>query len=174
MKSEKLAEKINTDIAKWAKDKDKLVVAIDGYTGIGKTTILDHLEKINPDILAVHQDDFGLSRKKVKALLKNTYDRSVVFELRNRDLKKIARLVKLFRSGRNKSYSIKTYNYKTGKIDSVKKFDLSKHIFVIEGIFMFHPKLLNRLWNKERKENGEKITFLKHTRIHILDKLLLL
>ncbi len=57
MSPDKLAEEANAKIKKWASGKDKLIVAVDGYVGVGKTTLLDNLLKLNPDILPVHFDD---------------------------------------------------------------------------------------------------------------------
>lgn len=40
------------------KNHDKLIVAIDGYAGSGKTTVADFVAKQNADVLTVHMDDF--------------------------------------------------------------------------------------------------------------------
>lgn len=139
--------KINSQIKLWSKSKPKLIVAIDGYTGVGKTTLLKNLHSINKDILAVHRDDFLISRSKLQSLLKKAKDKSKVFELEICDNKKIEKLITAFQKGK-RVYTTKTYNTKTGKIDTPKTYNLSKKVMVIEGVFMFHLKLLNRLWNK--------------------------
>jgi uridine kinase len=41
----------------------------------------------------------------------------------------------------------KVYNSDTGKADIKKTFDLSKKIMVIEGIFLFHPKLIGDIFD---------------------------
>ncbi len=144
---DEIAKQINEKIIEWSKHKSKLVVAVDGYTGIGKTTILNELAKLNSEILAIHQDDFLLSREEIKKLLQNATDRSVVFELKNRNSEKITQLITAFRSNTS-TYSTKIIDPYTGKVDIEKSFDLSKRILVIEGVFMFHPKSLNSLWDK--------------------------
>ena len=146
MTSQKI-NKVNSQIKLWSKDQPKLIIAIDGYTGIGKTTLLKNLCSINKDILAVHRDDFLISRNKLRTLLKKAKDKSKVFELNICDDKKIEKLIKAFQKGRG-FYATKIYNSKSGKIDIIKTYDLSKKIMVVEGVFLFHPKLLNHLWNK--------------------------
>jgi uridine kinase len=155
-------KEINNYILDWSKEKEKLVVAIDGYTGVGKTTITKDLEK-NPDILVVHQDDFLLSRKEIETLLHNVEDKSVVFELYNRDIDKINKLVHAFKNNES-SYSTKIFNPETGEADIEKIFDVSKKILVIEGVFMFHPKLHNALWDKRIYLEGD-LSIIRERRI---------
>lgn len=50
-KSEKIAKKINKMIKEWLSDGKKIVIGIDGYSGSGKTTVLEYLAKINSDVL---------------------------------------------------------------------------------------------------------------------------
>jgi uridine kinase len=139
--------KINSQIKLWSDRKPKSIIAIDGYTGVGKTTLLNNLHSINKDILAVHRDDFLISRNKLQRLLKKAKDKSKVFELAISNYKKIEKLITAFQKGK-RVYTTKTYNTKTGKIDIKKSYNLSKKVMVIEDVFMFHPKLLNHLWNK--------------------------
>lgn len=154
METEELVGAINSKIIEWGKYTPKLVVAIDGYTGIGKTTLLDQLVKLNADILPVHQDDFHVSNKEREQLLKNARDRSVVFELFNTRHKDIENLVMRFRNNGG-VYKTEVIDEKTGNIDREKTFELSKKILVIEGVFMFHPKLSNHLWDKRIYLEGD-------------------
>ena len=154
MESRLLAQKINKVINVWAKDVPKLVVGIDGYTGVGKTTLLNNLAKLNPNILPVNRDGFQIPRSKFQKLYKNVEDRSHVFELEMNDSKKLKKLVQTFRNS-NKLYKMKAYDGVSGKINVPKTFDLSKRIMVIEGVFMFHPKLLNKIWDKRIYLKGD-------------------
>ncbi len=154
MNLEELAKEANNKIIEWVKDGPKLVIAIDGYTGVGKTSFLNELVKINPDILPVHRDDFLVSRVEHERLLKGAKDRSVVFELFNIRNDELEHLVRMFKEGVS-TYTTKVFNEKTGEIDIEKSFDLSKKIMVIEGVFMFHPKLLNHLWDKRVYLDGD-------------------
>jgi uridine kinase len=142
-----ITEKVNKSIISWSRNKDKLVVGIDGYTGVGKTTLLKELSKLNKNILPVNRDDFQISKVKFGKLYKNVKDRSRVFELEMNDSAKLKKLVDTFRKS-NKPYKMKTYDGVTGKINIPKTFDFSKKIMVVEGVFMFHPKLLNKIWDK--------------------------
>ena len=137
----------NKAIIRWAQHKDKLIVAIDGYAGVGKTTLLERLSRMNSNILAVNRDDFVRSRKKVRALFVRKENRQVLFEREILDIKKIARLVSAFKRNA-RSCTAQTYDYVSGKVDVRKKFDTTKPIMAIEGVFMFHSALLNHLWDK--------------------------
>lgn len=147
MNQKQLAIKVNKRIKQWSNKTDKLVVGIDGYTGVGKTTLLNNLIKLNSDILPVHRDDFQISRTKFEKRYNNTKNRTKIFELEMNDSEKLKKLVQTFRKS-NKPYNIKAYDRVSGKINIPKSYDLSKKVMVIEGVFMFHPKLLDKLWEK--------------------------
>lgn len=151
-------DQINKAINKWRKTYHKLVVGIDGYTGVGKTTLLNKLSKLNKDILPVNRDYFQIPQSRFKKLYKIKKNRSHIFELEMNDSAKLYKLVQAFRKS-DKSYKIKVYDGVSGKVNIPKIFDLSKKIMVIEGIFMFHPKLLNKIWDKRiyLKGNTERI-----------------
>jgi uridine kinase len=71
------------------KNKKKLIIGIDGYTGVGKTTILQKLVKHKPQIIGVNRDDFNKPRKVYESLLKKAEDKSTVFEKQILDTKKM-------------------------------------------------------------------------------------
>ncbi|MFH1170046.1 MAG: hypothetical protein V1704_00555 [Candidatus Vogelbacteria bacterium] len=138
MSLEELVQEANKKIKEWVVGKGKLVIAIDGYIGVGKTTLLDNLAKLNPEIVPVHFDDFLLSRKNIEAK---------DFELGYNDYPKIEKLINSFRIS-NAPYRTKIFNADSGEVDTSIEYDFSKQILVIDGVRMFHPKLLNHLWDR--------------------------
>lgn len=155
MNLQELSEKANKAITLWAKDADKIVVAIDGYTGIGKTTLLLNLAKLNPDIIPVHRDDFMFPREIVQEKLTKAEDRSKVFELEVCNNEKLKDFIISFRNT-NTIHAMDAYNGFTGKLDTPRTFDFSKKIMVIEGVFMFHSELIHtELWDKRIYLEGD-------------------
>lgn len=151
----KQAKILNRQLNAWLKQKEKIVVAIDGYTGIGKTTLVQNLSKLNKDITVAHRDDFLYSRKTVskKFYSAKPADRPKVMEFSTINQKKFEQLILAFRAGK-KSITLKTYNHKTGQIDVKTKYNLNKKALVVEGVFMFHPLLQNNLWDRRVYLNG--------------------
>lgn len=149
IRSEHIAKKIDEKIKVWSKDHAKLIAAIDGYAGSGKTTVADFIAKQNSDVLAVHLDDFINHWKDRKRMIESAKDKSEVFEYywyRYDDLEK---LIKAFKSKNKGTIKLKTYDYDKNDFGPQKPFDLSKKILVIDGIFLFHPKhKINREWDK--------------------------
>ncbi len=150
------AKAANEAIMKWAKNKDKLIVAIDGYTGAGKTTLLDSLARMNPSVLPVNRDDFVISRAKVRALFLRTEeaDRSALFEHDICNFSKLKHLISAFQRSA-KSCTLSTYDQKSGRVDVRKRFDTTKNIMIIEGVFLFHPGHLNHCWDKRIYLDGD-------------------
>lgn len=148
-RSERIAKKINKRIKAWEKDHTKLVVAIDGYAGSGKTTVVDFIAKQNTNVLAVHLDDFIRHWKDRKKMVNEAKDKSRVFEYdwyRYDDLEK---LIREFKTKNKGSINFKTYNYDKNDFGPQKPFDLSKKILVIDGVFLFHKKRkINKAWDK--------------------------
>lgn len=139
-------KQIEHKITEYSKKYQKLVVGIDGYSGIGKTTLLNRLIESNPNIVPVFRDDFIKPRKIIETLLKNANDRSIIMELEWCDNEKIRDLVKSFKES-NRAYITKIYNSDTGDMDIEKVYDLSKKIMIIEGVFLFHPKLVDGIFD---------------------------
>ena len=75
IRSERIANKINEIIQVWVKGRTKLIVAIDGYAGSGKTTVADFIAKQNSDLLVVHLDDFIHHWKDRKKMIEKAKDK---------------------------------------------------------------------------------------------------
>ncbi|MEK7621968.1 MAG: hypothetical protein AAB415_02200 [Patescibacteria group bacterium] len=148
MSTDQLAQEANRKISEWLVGKDKIVVAIDGYVGVGKTTLLENLVKINNDILPVHFDDFLYPRKEVRE--------EIDFELGYNFINyhEIEKLVNAFRIS-SEPYQTKIFNPDSGEVDIPIIYDFSKRILIIDGVRMFHPKLLNHLWDKRIYLDGD-------------------
>lgn len=145
----KIANNINSHIKTWTKDQTRLVIAIDGYAGSGKTTVADLVAEQNPDVLVVHLDDFIKHWQERKLLIKSALDKPSVFErnwYRYEDLKK---LLKAFRDGKKETIMLKTYDFDKNDFAVARPFDLTKKVLITEGIFLFHPiHDLNKEWDK--------------------------
>jgi uridine kinase len=148
-------QQVRQKIAEYSKKYQKLVVGIDGYSGIGKTTLLNRLID-NQNIVPVLRDDFIKPRKIIETLLKNTDDKSKIMELEWCDNEKIRDLVKKFKENIG-AYTTKIYNSDTGDMDMGKTYDLSKQIMIIEGIFLFHPKLTENIFDLKIFLEGDNI-----------------
>jgi|SRR3989344_898745 len=140
IRSEKIAKKINEKIKEWGKDHAKLIVAIDGYAGSGKTTVGDFVGKHNNDVLSIHLDDFIKHYKVRKRMMNSAKDKSKVFEYSWYRYNDLERLMKSFLNGKKNQIYLKTYDYKKKDFGPKKSFDVSKKVLVINGIFLFHPK----------------------------------
>ena len=132
---------IENKIREFSKSTLKLVVGIDGYSGIGKTTLLKELAKRNKQILPVFRDDFVKPRKAIEQLLRQASDKSIVMERGWVDNDNLKAFIMKYRES-DAPYVVNTFNSVSGEQDLKKTFDFSKRVMVIEGIFLLHPELL--------------------------------
>lgn len=149
IRSGRIAKKINEKIKVWVKDYAKLVVAIDGYAGSGKTTVTDFIAKQNPNVLAVHLDDFIRHWKDRKQMIEKAKDKSEVFEQNWYRYDDLEKLIGAFNTKHSGTIKFKTYDYDKNDFGPKKSFDLSKKVLLIDGIFLFHPiHTISKEWNK--------------------------
>lgn len=163
MTIDQAAKRLNLKLKDWLGNEGKLVVGIDGYPGVGKTTLLTLLQSINPDIEPVNRDDFIVSKYELERLMRTTADKSKVFELYVTDNQKLESLISAFKK-REKNYQVLTHNSETGEVDIIKKYDLSKKILVVEGVFMFHDEVVNHVWDRRVYLQGDALQ-IKNRRI---------
>ncbi|MEK7552263.1 MAG: hypothetical protein AAB534_02490 [Patescibacteria group bacterium] len=140
IKSERIAKRISQEIKVWKKNHAKLVVAIDGYAGSGKTTVADFIAKQNSDILVVHIDDFINHWENRKQMIDSAKDKSKIFEYNWYRYDDMKRLIEEFLNKKIGTIQFQTYDYIKNDFGPEQSFDLSKKILLIDGIFLFHPK----------------------------------
>lgn len=142
-----LVSRANSLIERWRRRGRRLVIAIDGYSGVGKSTLLRDLAVRNPNVTPVFLDDFILpGRTRLRNLQQQT-DPSIAFELQWNNIAKLRRLLRQFRTNPG-LYRIRTYDPGTDRYTRMTSFDLRKPVLVVEGIFMFHPELLDSEWDR--------------------------
>ena len=84
-------------------------------------------------------------------------------ELEWNNIRKLRQLFRAYRTS-DKKYAMAVYNPNTGRYDRVMRYDLSKKIMILEGIFLFHPKLYKNTFDvrifldieREKKRWGKK------------------
>ena len=147
-------KKVVETVANWSKEKSKLVIGIDGITGVGKTTIADYLKQNNSDILLIHIDDFMSPLDFRKDEVSKLKDPTDFFTHSWFEYKELREIIAQFRSGENNIYT--TLAYRNGKKNVPIEFDLTKSILVLEGILLFHPELLDDVWDKRIFLDGDE------------------
>jgi uridine kinase len=139
--------RVNALIDRWRRNRPQLVIALDGYSGVGKSTFLRQLASANPNITPVFLDDFILPGHVRQRKLAGALDRSEVLERQWNNLAKLRRLIQRFRSQRG-IYRTRLYDPATGRYSRPATFDLRKPVLAVEGVFMFHPALADSEWDK--------------------------
>lgn len=139
--SQKNARKINKFIIKESESRNKLVVAIDGYTGSGKTTIAKELKKINKNIEIIHLDDFVRHWKVRSRQMAIAEDKPSVFEYEWYRYEELKRIIKKFKAKTSGKAYYKHYNFRKNEFNIKKKVcNLTRKVLVVDGIFLIHPK----------------------------------
>jgi len=141
-----LAATVHEQLIQWLGDNQKLIVAIDGYPGSGKSTLLKELANYD-DVVGIERDDFIRLRDDVQALIEKTGDAGEVFFTDAIDNEQLAGLITKFRQSADGA-TVFGYNPQNGLIDRSMRYDFSRPILVVEGIFLFEPSPLNILWDK--------------------------
>lgn len=146
-RSNKIAADISRNINLWLKEKDRLVVGIEGYSASGKTTIADCLAETNSGVVVIHLDDLLRSSEDRMALMNSGKDRSKVFELEWYRYDLLQNIVAKFST--RTLFSTEIYDYDLKKMVN-KFYDLSKPVMVIEGIFLFHSEhAISKVFDKK-------------------------
>lgn len=92
-------------------------------------------------------------------MIESAKDKAKVFEYEWYRYDDLEKLVKQFMKKRG-VVKAKVYDYDKNDF-TVRKYDLSKKIMVIDGIFLFHPKhAINKLWDKKIYLDADLACFL--------------
>lgn len=126
------------------------MIGIDGYAGAGKTTVADYLGKMNKEVLVVHMDDFIHRWQDRKKWMDEAKDQSQVFEFQWYRYEALEKLITTFKQRSKGTLKLKTYDFDRNAFDLGRRFDLSKNILVIDGIFLFHPQhSISKMWDQK-------------------------
>lgn len=126
----------------WAAGGKKLVVGIEGYSGSGKTAVLEWVTEHDTRVQPVYIDDFIFDPMYRYELMSQAEDKSTVIELHWADFKAIRKLVDTYKQSRTDIYTIRLPD------GDLKSYDLSKPILILEGVFLFNPLLLDKHLDK--------------------------
>lgn len=111
--------------------KERVIVAIDGYSNSGKTTLASRIAESFEDCIVIHMDDFYLPKNSVK---KNSiYDGSIDY-----DRLKTEVINNLY----NSEFEYRIFSCE--KQDYIEKVDVKNlRLIVVEGAYSLHPSLGN-------------------------------
>lgn len=126
MNIEPTAEKIIESVKQWSRGTRNIVVGIDGYSGAGKTTLLKKILEKEPSIHGIFMDDMVATANKKEHLMPQIESSNTL----NLEWAPAGGLEKLRKA---------ILDFKTGSNNGV---------LVVEGIFLFHPDVLNDVWDK--------------------------
>jgi len=153
MNLESNIEKVKNAIVSWQSNDRKIVVGIEGCSGSGKTTLLRALAENNADVLPVHRDDFMYSKEDRRKRIKEAPNMKWAMEYACIDLSKLRNFIETYRVT-DEVFTQCTLNPHTnfenpgtGECDYEQKYDFSKSILVLEGIFLFHPHQCDDLFD---------------------------
>jgi uridine kinase len=150
-------------LKRWSLTKKKLVIAIDGYIGSGKTSLLEDIAKQNKNVVPVFGDDFTYTLSQRLELVTNSSDKPILPEQNFIDFDIIRKLVKTFRHSSELSYPVKL------PAEDRRYYDLTRPIMIVEGLFLFHPLLLDDLWDRRIYLDLGAINIRKQKATHIVE-----
>lgn len=126
-------------------------MGIEGYSGTGKSTLLKKIAERNSDILAVHRDDFLIPRSSFVERIRCSENKEKTMEYESVDVIAIRNLAHAFRTDKT-SYSCvlrgdQSAGNTSGEADIPFHFDCSKRIMLLEGVWLYHPKLFDDIFD---------------------------
>jgi len=142
----KIVNTINDFIKKWSKGADKIVIGLDGPSGVGKTTIARELECVNNNITVASLEYFSFSPEKRLKAFKNNKDRLSTFENDWYDIDRLKKLISAFRTT-TKPYIIKSKNFHSQKMEE-KEYNFKNSILLVDGVFFHNTKIYNSIFDR--------------------------
>ena len=122
----------------------RYVLGISGCSGSGKSEILKKLsDKINSNLVSIISQDNYYKKRDSQLIDLNGFHNFDLPESINK--KKFYDDISKLISGKNIEYF--EYNYNNPKLKSNKKGIISNPIIIVEGLFVFHYKKINNLFN---------------------------
>ena len=122
----------------------RYVLGISGCSGSGKSEILKKLsDKINSNLVSIISLDNYYKKRDSQLIDLNGFHNFDLPESINK--KKFYDDISKLISGKNIEYF--EYNYNNPKLKSNKKEIISNPIIIVEGLFVFHYKKINNLFN---------------------------
>ena len=122
----------------------RYVLGISGCSGSGKSEILKKLsDKINSNLVSIISQDIYYKKRDSQLIDLNGFHNFDLPESINK--KKFYDDISKLISGKNIEYF--EYNYNNPKLKSNKKEIISNPIIIVEGLFVFHYKKINNLFN---------------------------
>jgi len=146
---EKSAEKINKKLQQWSLEQSRLIVAIDGCAGSGKTTIADFIAKQNKEVTVIHLDDFIKHWQDRKEMIEIAPDKTAVFRKNWYRYYDLINILQLFKNKQLEVAKFYPYDYDKNDFGAIKILELNKKILIVEGVFLFQPEVeINSYWDK--------------------------
>ena len=141
MTPKKHALEIWHHIQDWSETTPRLLIAMDGYAGSGKTTLTNTLLALHPHHMEVlHLDDFIEPVEKRMHMIQTFPDPSVPFEKHWYRFDMLKDILTAYKEHRASSYEATLYDFEKNTISKKHTYDLSKKILLVEGIFLLHPE----------------------------------
>lgn len=149
-------------ISSWSDKRRKLVLAVDGHMGSGKSSLIELVAKTNSRILHISADDFIYPPDHQSENITKKANHPTSVEQYFIDFEAIRKIVHAYRHSFEPAYRVRLPD------GDIKYFDFSKPIMIVEGLFLLHPRLFDNEWDKKIFITNE-YNDLRATKEHILE-----